>query len=345
MPSPKRRFLSSSEPTPPSTPVENPFRKVIAAAGVLLVLVMSVPMFADAVYGQSVPQNSAVDQTSNLISALTALSTQIGLLKGDITSLRAQMATGTGAPGVAPVVDASMADCLQSCRTKLSACLAKQPISTLANAPLDACRSSANNCMNACHPRTDTAVGCEDRCAVALGACVIQAGSDGTKLADCRTQNRKCVIAACRPGADKAAPSRVPADVCKDQCGRDLAICNKAAAFDREELAACAAVSAKCLRDVCTGYEVPSTSPFLSTLPPAAINIISGSVTASPAPSVTPTQTATAECENSCTAKYRSCSDEAGSNANVQVACNASYGQCREECRAAVGAGSQRTAQ
>jgi hypothetical protein len=342
MPPSKRRFAS---PTPPPTPVENPFRKIITAAGVLLILVMSIPMFADAVYGQAVSDNPIVDQTSNLISALTTLSNQVGLLKSDITTLRTQLAAGNGQAGAGPVIDSTMADCLESCRTKLSVCLSRQQTSTLANAPLDACRTSANTCMNACRPRTETTVGCEDRCAVALGACVIQAGSDSNKLTECRTQNRKCVIAACRPRADSGAPSRVPVEICRDQCNRDVEICRTAAAFDREELAACNGVAAKCLRDVCSGYEVPSTAPFLSSLPPAALNILGASSGAlSPSQTTVSTdQQVIIDCENACTMQFGRCSASAGSDGNAQSVCNAAYGTCRDDCRTRVSGGSPAT--
>ncbi|MEO5927272.1 MAG: hypothetical protein ABIO72_01080 [Patescibacteria group bacterium] len=342
MSSSKQRFESS--PTPPPTPVQNPFRKVVAAAGVMLILVMSVPMFADAVYGQAVPSTPGVDQTSNLISALTSLSSQIGLLKNDVASLRTQLAAGDGqrTGSSASAIDTTMADCLESCRNKLSVCLAKQPVSTLANPPLDACRVGANNCMNACRPRPTTTIACEDRCAVALGGCVVQAGDDATKLNDCRIQNRKCVIAACRPHADSAAPSRVPVSVCRDQCARDLAICSTAAAYDREELATCNAVAAKCLRDVCTGYEVNSTASFLLNLPPSARGILdlsSPGLSSSGETNTSPGQQITIDCENACTSRFNSCSAMSGSDATAQSVCNASFGTCRDDCRTAVGGG------
>lgn len=335
MPSPKRRFLSADEPTPPPAPVENPFRKVIAAAGILLILVMSVPMFADAVYGQSVPSTPGVDQTSNLISALTSLSTQIGLLKDDIGNLRGQLAAGGSTRTTASAaIDTSMADCLQSCRNRLAICLSQQPATTATNAPLDTCRGTANNCMNNCRPRTETTVGCEDRCAVALGACVVQAGTDSTKLTECRTKNRECVIAACRPRTDKNAPSRVPVEICKDQCNRDNAICRKAAAYDREELAACDAITQKCLTDVCNGYEVRSTAPFLSNLPKSAIEVVGGPPSAFlSTPTETPsTNTENTECTDTCDKNVRTCTAVAGSDAETLQKCQELDVSCRKNC-------------
>lgn len=350
MPSPKRRFLSADAPTPQPISGENPFRKVIAAGGILLVLVMSVPMFADAVYGQSVPSNATVDQTSNLISALTMLSSQIGLLKNDVNSLRSQLAAGgatrTEAGGTGSVIDTTMADCLQSCRSKLAVCLTRQASSSAANAPLDACRSNANNCMNACRPRTETTIGCEDRCAVALGGCVVQAGDSAEKLTECRTKNRECVVAACRPRADRDAPSRVPVEICRDQCNRDAAICQKAAAYDREELAVCAAVAQRCLTNVCNSYEVRSTAPFTLNISGSAASLLNiaspalgGTSTGSVQTNTAPNQQATVACESSCTSMFQGCSAQAGRVESAQATCTSNYGICRDNCRAAVGGG------
>lgn len=313
----KRRFVASSSPVPPPQP-DNPFRKVFAAAGVLLMLVLSIPMFTDAVYSQSVPQSPLGDQTNALIGALTTLGSQIGLLKNDIQQLRTQMVSGGSGAAAGTIVDTSMADCLQSCRSKLASCLSRQkPTSNSTGSPLDTCRTQANNCMNTCKPKPVDTVACEDRCAVALGGCVVQAGSDPARLDDCRVQNRKCVIAACRPRTDASATSRVPTEICRDQCNRDLEICQKAASFDREELAGCNAVATKCLNDVCTdAYEVPSTatrSPFIPTKPETE----SGS---------------TFSCDVDCETSLKECLNIAGSNTNAQAECQSKGKLCKEVC-------------
>src|SRR5262249_7537171 len=150
-------------------------------AGIVLLLVMSVPMFVSAVNGQSIDSSPLGTQTSVLVSALSALTDQIGSLKTDIQSLRQQLPSSAGSSmtGDASMQSASTnhaeSCCLQACRTTMAACLAKQPTGAsrlLAVGQLDACRGPANDCINRCKPFPNPTVSCEDRCAVSLGACV-----------------------------------------------------------------------------------------------------------------------------------------------------------------------------
>ncbi|MFA5935388.1 MAG: hypothetical protein WC787_00820 [Patescibacteria group bacterium] len=323
----KRSLKKSNAPVPPPTQTENPFRKVFAAAGVLLMLVLSIPMFSDAVYSQSVPQNPLGDQTTALIGALTTLGSQIGLLKEDIVKLRTQLSgqTSTTAAAGAGTIDAGMADCLQSCRSRLAVCLTRQPVRGTAsvNAPLDACRTSANDCMNRCKPRPVDTVTCEDRCAVALGGCVVQAGSSATKLDECRIQNRKCVVASCRPRTDTGASERVPSDICRDQCRRDTEICKKAAAYDKDELLACESVGRKCLNEVCANYEAPSLSAGQILSQPIQQLPLGGSETP---------VSKTVSCTEDCTTSFGACRNAAGRDTAAVQTCEETLGSCQKTC-------------
>lgn len=264
----KRR--ASAKPSPTLSP-DNPFRKAWGIAGVAFILILSVPMFIDAARGQSVDGSPLGTQTTALISALGSLGTQIDGLKNDIAALRTQLASGTsqGVAASTASLGEGIPDCLQTCRARLSACLTNQAPSPAAivavTTPLDACRNQANDCINRCRPRTTTSISCEDRCAVSLGGCVAGAAGDSSKLDDCRTQNRRCLIAACRPNTDAAAQYRIPLAVCREQCTRDLDICRKGAKLDSKQLQTCEETARSCMNAICTSaYE---SGPPTLTLP------------------------------------------------------------------------------
>ncbi|MBI4138896.1 hypothetical protein HY479_01975 [Candidatus Uhrbacteria bacterium] len=292
---PKRR-------RPPHTPIPatpRPFRQVINAAAIAMLLLVSVPMFAGAVQGQTISETGS--SIKDLITALTALGKDITGLREDIRALRAELAAPKPAAAPTQETGAGVPECLQSCRNQLAACLQEQqslsvqrggispdllriitlptpapsagiagiptapatttaPPPTTGLPPLDRCRLSANDCLNRCRPKTTTGISCEDRCATALGGCIKEAGTDTTKLQNCRVENSRCLLAACTGKTpDPAALRRLPLAACREQCVRDQRNCKAAAKYDEAQLKLCDELAERCLNSVCT--ESPEASP------------------------------------------------------------------------------------
>lgn len=323
---------------------KSPFHRSWSAAGLAMLVIIFVPLFANAVNGQSVSDGTPTgNQTAALISALSNLESRVADLATAYQNSR-NGSLGTTADQTA-LAD-GMPQCLQSCRTALGSCLRSSgtastssptarvspSLATGATTGLDACRSRANDCINKCRPTPPPVVSCEDRCAVALGGCLLGAGTDATKLKDCRVQNQRCLIAACVGGAPSSA-TRVPSQICRDQCARDRAICQRAARFDTTALRGCDTTAQICLQQVCltTDAAAPQTNTLLT---PGVV-----------APSTSPTQGATAgqqvtiNCENACTQTFNSCTTNAAGDAGIQQGCNTSYGDCRNQCLTLIGGG------
>jgi len=314
---------------------------------VLLLLVLSIPMFVGAVQGQSVDTSPLGSQTLSLISAFGQLGQQIDALKTEMQSLQSSL-TAVQQTTQATTLGAGIPECLYSCRTKLTQCLTVHPTSTsplavthLLPSPLttqlitlDACRTNANTCMNACKPLAAGTVSCEDKCAVALGGCIQAAGNDVTKLADCRKNDQQCLIAACQKNTpDAASMSRIPTAVCGDQCLRDLSICREGAALDQVQLDACDAAARTCQSVLCN-------------LPTSSASVTSGSTPGTPvgttpsqSGSQAPGQQITVNCENACTATFLACRQTNASSPNILATCDSGYGDCRNVCLQAIGGG------
>jgi len=95
----------NAAPVPPSDEVQNPFRKIFAAAGILLLLVLSVPMFADALYGQPASALPVEEQSVLLMSTINDLRAEISALKADVAAMRLELAAQSGT-STAQTVDA-----------------------------------------------------------------------------------------------------------------------------------------------------------------------------------------------------------------------------------------------
>lgn len=313
-------------------------RAIWSGIAVLLLLMLSVPIFAEAVDGQTTDTSPLGIQTTALIAALGTLGEQVTSLQGDISSLRGALSEPSDVGTDTSLAD-GMSECLQACRATLASCLSSDtqgsasplrimrltPTPLLARlVPLDACRTEANTCMNRCRPRTPTNVACEDRCAVALGACADAAGTDTAKLADCRMSNQQCLLAACLQVApDQASMDRVPAAKCADQCRRALGICMDGAKFDQAALDACVASSRVCLERLCvtpatrlpTG-EAPAPSPGRDV----------------PSPTDGQGSTEASACETTCTKDFELCREKSAGNPDMLATCDVSYRTCRERC-------------
>ncbi|MFH1078090.1 MAG: hypothetical protein V1745_02290 [Patescibacteria group bacterium] len=351
-----KRSVSAKPGLPSEMRRTHPMRAIWSGVAVVLLLVFSVPMFVDAVEGQQVDASSST-QTTALIAALGMLGEQVQALRSEISSLGSSL-SGTDTSETGTSLQEGMPECLQACRMTLASCLssdtaaARAPlrITTRISAtpliarlvPLDSCRSVANTCISQCRPRTVSAVECQDRCAVALGGCVDAAGTDTTKLADCRRSNQQCLIAAClQISPDQAALDRIPSTKCTDQCGRALRICRSGAAFDQAALDACDASANRCLTILCnapasrpvssTDTETPSTDG--ATPATGAEGTVAAPTTAAPG------QAITVKCENACTASFLACRERNSSTPELLATCDKSYGNCREACLKAIGGG------
>ncbi|MBU1348784.1 hypothetical protein KJ781_01805 [Patescibacteria group bacterium] len=350
MPCPKG--LKNAKPGMLTERRTHPMRAVWSGVAAVLLVVLSIPLFVDAIEGQTMDASPLGTQTTALVAALGTLGEQVSTLRSDITALRSALTSQKVGASSESTLKEGMPECLQACRAKLATCLGPEPptaapvritrlmpTTLLAKlVPLDACRTDANTCMNQCRPRTTTILTCEDRCAVALGGCVDAAGLDATRLADCRRSNQQCLVAACTQASpDQESMDRIPTSKCADQCQRALSICRSGEQFDQKAIEACEASLKVCLTTMCSA---PATRllPISDTGAAAMQQSAAGQGTVVPAPTgAAPTgassgQVYTVQCDNACTATFLSCREIYAATPELLPKCDNSYGACREAC-------------
>ncbi|GEM_PF-2658579 len=240
-------------PTAPSTAPQNPFAKWLVGLVVLSLLVIGGPV---ALWAQSDTGGKKVSvdaaQLQKLQDQLKSMEQTLQTMSG---TQQAGMVTDMLKSGVTCKAEDGRSECLNDCRKALAQCKAKGGSATakpsvLAVGGLDQCLADANSCVTKCNDMPRPPISCQDRCAVALGGCLEYASlsSKANAVESCRTNNRTCLVKACKLKDENS----IPDDACPDQCKRMEAICKGgSASYSKDALALCDKLKGTCQSEVC----------------------------------------------------------------------------------------------
>ncbi|MFA6447706.1 MAG: hypothetical protein WCW31_05685 [Patescibacteria group bacterium] len=260
----RRKKNDADEPQTPTTlppkDTSNPFAKWMFGLAVLSLLVIGGPValwaqtetpdtsrtsFTNTTFQNFKENLSTMQKSFESMLDTAQLVKTVSNLSDEVTALKTKQATCKE--------DVSRMDCLNVCRKNLAACdsTAYEPTAS----GMDPCLSQANECVTKCNYAPRPSVSCEDRCSVALGGCVEQAMSgkfskdQGAALEACRTNNRNCLVKACKYTDE----TKLPSDYCPDQCKRLDEICTAGSAKGNSSaLATCDKLKTLCQDKLCT---------------------------------------------------------------------------------------------